>query len=107
MLAELRTARLARSPARFPQALAKVRAPTLLIVGGVFVWEAVSVIIQVGWFKLTRARSATGEGKRFFLMAPIHHHFEKKGWYESQVVMRFYILGVLCAVVALSTLKLR
>jgi phospho-N-acetylmuramoyl-pentapeptide-transferase len=44
---------------------------------------------------------------RLFLMAPLHHHFEKKGWYESQVVMRFYILGVLCAVVALSTLKIR
>jgi phospho-N-acetylmuramoyl-pentapeptide-transferase len=67
--------------------------------------EAVSVIIQVGVFKITKHRS--GEGRRIFLMAPIHHHFEKKGWYESQVVMRFYILGVLCAVVALSTLKIR
>jgi phospho-N-acetylmuramoyl-pentapeptide-transferase len=54
---------------------------------------------------LTRLR--TGTGRRIFLMAPLHHHFEKKGWHESQVVMRFFILCVLCAVVALATLKLR
>lgn len=77
----------------------------LVIAGGVFVIEAVSVIIQKGWFKYTR--KTFGEGRRFFLMAPIHHHFEKKGWYESQVVTRFYILCVLFAVVALSTLKIR
>ena len=77
----------------------------LVIAGGVFVMEAVSVILQKGWFKWTRKR--TGTGQRIFLMAPIHHHFEKKGWYESQVVMRFYILCFLCAVVALSTLKIR
>lgn len=77
----------------------------LVIAGGVFVMEAGSVIIQKGWFKYTRKRFGTG--RRFFLMAPIHHHFEKKGWYESQVVMRFYILCVLFAVVALSTLKIR
>jgi phospho-N-acetylmuramoyl-pentapeptide-transferase len=77
----------------------------LVIAGGVFVAEAVSVILQKGWFKLTRWK--TGTGRRIFLMAPLHHHFEKKGWYESQVVMRFYILCVLCAVVALATLKLR
>ena len=77
----------------------------LVIAGGVFVIEAVSVIIQKGWFKYTRKKF--GEGRRFFLMAPIHHHFEKKGWYESQVVTRFYILCVLFAVVALSTLKIR
>jgi phospho-N-acetylmuramoyl-pentapeptide-transferase len=77
----------------------------LVIAGGVFVMEAVSVLIQTGWFRFTRMR--TGVGKRIFLMAPLHHHFEKKGWYESQVVMRFYILCVLCAVVALATLKLR
>jgi len=77
----------------------------LVIAGGVFVIEAGSVIIQKGWFKYTRFRF--GEGRRFFRMAPIHHHFEKKGWYESQVVTRFYILGVLFAVVALSTLKIR
>jgi phospho-N-acetylmuramoyl-pentapeptide-transferase len=77
----------------------------LVIAGGVFVLEAVSVILQTGWFRLTRKYSGTG--RRIFLMAPLHHHFEKKGWYESQVVMRFYILCVLFAVVALATLKLR
>jgi phospho-N-acetylmuramoyl-pentapeptide-transferase len=77
----------------------------LVIAGGVFVMEAVSVMMQTGWFRYTRRRY--GVGRRIFLMAPIHHHFEKKGWYESQVVMRFYILGVLFAVVALSTLKIR
>ena len=77
----------------------------LVIAGGVFVLEAVSVILQTGWYRYTKQRFGTG--RRIFLMAPIHHHFEKKGWYESQVVMRFYILGILCAVVALSTLKIR
>lgn len=76
-----------------------------VIAGGVFAAEALSVILQRGWFKYTKRR--TGVGQRIFLMAPIHHHFEKKGWYESQVVMRFYILCVLFAVVALSTLKIR
>jgi len=77
----------------------------LVIAGGVFVLEAASVMLQTGWFKFTRLR--TGTGRRIFLMAPLHHHFEKKGWYESQVVMRFYILCILFAVVALATLKLR
>ena len=77
----------------------------LVIAGGVFVLEAVSVLVQTGWFKHTRRKY--GEGRRVFLMAPLHHHFEKKGWYESQVVARFYILGILFAVLALSTLKLR
>lgn len=77
----------------------------LVIAGGVFVMEAVSVILQRGWFRYTKKKYGTG--RRIFLMAPIHHHFEKKGWYESQVVMRFYILCVLFAVVALSTLKIR
>ena len=77
----------------------------LVIAGGVFVMEAVSVILQTGWFRFTR--KFYGAGRRIFLMAPLHHHFEKKGWYESQVVMRFYILCVLFAVVALATLKLR
>jgi phospho-N-acetylmuramoyl-pentapeptide-transferase len=77
----------------------------LVIAGGVFVMEAVSVMLQTGWFKFTRL--STGTGRRIFLMAPLHHHFEKKGWYESQVVIRFYILCVLFAVVALATLKLR
>ncbi len=77
----------------------------IVIAGGVFVMEALSVLLQTGWFRYTRMRYGTG--RRLFLMAPIHHHFEKKGWTESQVVTRFYILGILCAVVALSTLKIR
>jgi phospho-N-acetylmuramoyl-pentapeptide-transferase len=77
----------------------------LVIAGGVFVAEAVSVLMQRSWFKFTRIRF--GEGRRIFLMAPLHHHFEKKGWYESQVVMRFYILCFLCVVLALCTLKIR
>jgi len=71
----------------------------MAIIGGLFVMETLSVIIQVGSFKLT--------GKRVFLMAPIHHHFEKKGWTESQVVVRFWIISVVLALVGLSTLKLR
>jgi len=77
----------------------------LVIAGGVFVLEACSVLLQTGWFKYTRIRYGTG--RRIFLMAPLHHHFEKKGWYESQVVMRFYILSILFGVVALTTLKIR
>lgn len=77
----------------------------LVIAGGVFVMEAGSVVLQTSWFKYTKRRY--GAGRRIFLMAPIHHHFEKKGWYESQVVMRFYILCFLFAIVALSTLKIR
>jgi phospho-N-acetylmuramoyl-pentapeptide-transferase len=77
----------------------------LLIAGGVFVMEAASSIMQTGYYRFTRRKY--GAGRRLFLMAPIHHHFEKKGWYESQVVMRFYILCVLFAVLALSTLKIR
>ena len=77
----------------------------LVIAGGIFVLEALSVILQRGWFKWTRFR--TGKGRRIFLMAPIHHHFQKKGWHENQVVMRFYILSILFAVLALATLKLR
>ena len=77
----------------------------LVIAGGVFVAEAGSVMVQTSYYKYTRRKY--GEGRRVFLMAPLHHHFEKKGWYESQVVTRFYILCILCAVVALSTLKIR
>jgi phospho-N-acetylmuramoyl-pentapeptide-transferase len=71
----------------------------LVIVGGLVVVEILSVIIQVGYFKMT--------GKRVFLMAPIHHHFEKLGWTESQVVIRFWIVAVMLALIGLSTLKLR
>jgi phospho-N-acetylmuramoyl-pentapeptide-transferase len=77
----------------------------LMIAGGVFVMEAASVILQTSYFKYTRQKYGTGQ--RIFLMAPLHHHFEKKNWHESQVVMRFYILCVLFAVVALSSLKIR
>lgn len=72
----------------------------LSIVGGLFVMEAVSVIIQVYYFKFTG-------GKRFFGMAPIHHHFEKKGWSEPTIVIRFWIIAVIFALIGLSTLKLR
>ena len=77
----------------------------LVIAGGVFVLEAGSVMLQTTYFKYTRRK--TGTGQRIFLMAPLHHHFERKGWHESQVVLRFYILGIVCAVMALSTLKIR
>jgi phospho-N-acetylmuramoyl-pentapeptide-transferase len=78
---------------------------TLIIVGGVFVGEAASVVIQVGYFKLTRRRF--GVGRRFFLMAPIHHHFQKKGWPETKVVLRFWVISLICALAGLATLKLR
>lgn len=72
----------------------------LAIVGGVFVMEALSVIMQVGYFKLTK-------GKRIFLMAPFHHHYEKKGWHETKVVVRFWIVSIILGFLALATLKLR
>jgi phospho-N-acetylmuramoyl-pentapeptide-transferase len=81
----------------------------LLLVGGVFVAEALSVIIQTGAFRWRRRRFGRdyAETHRVFRMAPLHHHFEKAGWAESKVVMRFYIIGILCALFALSTLKIR
>ena len=77
----------------------------LFIMGGIFVAETVSVIIQVGWFKYTKKRYGTG--RRVFLMAPLHHHFEQKGWKETQVVVRFWIITMMLVLVGLSTLKLR
>jgi len=77
----------------------------LAIVGGVFVAEAVSVILQVGYFRYTRKK--TGEGKKLFLMAPFHHHFELKGWPESRIVIRFWIIGLLLALLTLTTFKIR
>ena len=71
----------------------------LAIAGGLFVLEALSVLVQVISFKLT--------GRRIFKMAPIHHHFEKKGWPESTVVIRFWIISIILAVIGLATLKLR
>ncbi|OPY91237.1 MAG: Phospho-N-acetylmuramoyl-pentapeptide-transferase [Syntrophaceae bacterium PtaU1.Bin231] len=72
----------------------------LAIVGGIFVLETLSVILQVGWFKLSH-------GKRLFRMAPLHHHYELKGWAEPKIIVRFWIISILLALVAISTLKLR
>ena len=77
----------------------------LAIMGGIFVAEAVSVMLQVLYFKYTRRK--TGTGQRLFKMAPLHHHFEKSGWPETQVVVRFWIITMLLCLVGLSTLKLR
>jgi phospho-N-acetylmuramoyl-pentapeptide-transferase len=77
----------------------------LFIMGGVFVVEAVSVMLQVTYFKYTKRRY--GEGKRIFLMAPLHHHYEQKGWKETQVVVRFWIITMLLVLLGLATLKLR
>jgi phospho-N-acetylmuramoyl-pentapeptide-transferase len=77
----------------------------LAIMGGVFVVEALSVMAQVAYFKYTRKRY--GEGRRILKMAPLHHHFEKSGWKETQVVVRFWIVTMLLCLVGLSTLKLR
>ena len=71
----------------------------LIIIGGIFVLEAISVIIQVFSYKIF--------GKRVFKMAPIHHHFEKKGWSESTIVIRFWIISFVLAIIGLATLKLR
>jgi phospho-N-acetylmuramoyl-pentapeptide-transferase len=78
---------------------------TLIIVGGVFVVEAASVIIQRVYFKYTKRKY--GEGRRVFRMSPLHHHFELCGWKETQVVVRFWIVGIMCAFLGLATLKLR
>jgi len=81
----------------------------LLFIGGVFAMETMSVILQRTMFKIRRRRHGLdhAQAHRVFLRAPIHHHFELKGWHESQVVVRFWILGILCAFVALATLKIR
>jgi len=81
----------------------------LLLIGGVFAAEAISVLIQTGtykWYKRTRGKEYA-DARRVFRMAPLHHHFEKLGWAETTVVTRLYILGLFCALVALSTLKVR
>ena len=77
----------------------------LVFVGGIFVAEALSVILQVSYFKYTRIRY--GEGRRIFLMSPLHHHFQRLGWSENQVVVRFWLVGFLLAAMALATIKLR
>ena len=75
------------------------------IMGGVFVAEVLSVMLQVSWFKYTKKKF--GEGRRIFKMAPLHHHFEKSGWKETQVVVRFWIITMLLCLIGLSSLKLR
>ena len=77
----------------------------LPILCGIFFIETLSVILQVSYFKYTKKR--TGEGKRIFLMSPLHHHYQKKGIHEAQIVVRFWIVGILLAVLALITLKIR
>jgi len=77
----------------------------LMVVGGVFVIEALSVLIQRTWFKITKRRY--GEGRRVFLMSPLHHHFELKGWKENTVIVRFWILSIMFALFGLATPKLR
>ena len=77
----------------------------LVVLCGVFAVESLSVILQVSYFKYTRRRF--GEGRRIFLMAPLHHHYQKKGFHESKIVTRFWIVGILLAIVTLATLKLR
>lgn len=75
------------------------------ILCGIFFAESISVMLQVGYFKYTKKRS--GEGKRIFLMAPLHHHYQKKGYHESKIVTRFWIIGILLAIVSFVTLKVR
>jgi phospho-N-acetylmuramoyl-pentapeptide-transferase len=75
-----------------------------LLIGFVFVLEAFSVVLQVGYYRYSRRR--TGIGKRIFRMAPLHHHFEELGWPESKVVVRFWILGIFCALMSLATFKI-
>ncbi|MGE5621662.1 MAG: phospho-N-acetylmuramoyl-pentapeptide-transferase [Bacillota bacterium] len=77
----------------------------LFLMGGIFVVETLSVMLQVGYFKYTKKRY--GVGRRILLMAPLHHHFEQKGWKETQVVVRFWIVTMICVLFGLSTLKLR
>ncbi len=77
----------------------------LPILCGIFFIENLSVVMQVGWFKYTRQK--LGEGKRIFLMAPLHHHYQKKGFHESKIVVRFWIIGILLAVISIITLKVR
>ncbi|UCD62020.1 MAG: phospho-N-acetylmuramoyl-pentapeptide-transferase, partial [Flavobacteriaceae bacterium] len=75
------------------------------ILCGIFFAESISVMLQVGYFKYTKKKS--GEGKRIFLMAPLHHHYQKKGYHESKIVTRFWIIGILLAIITIVTLKVR
>ena len=77
----------------------------LFIMGGVFVMETFSVAAQVLYFKYTKSKY--GEGRRIFLMAPLHHHYEQKGWKETQVVVRFWIISMVLVLIGLASLKIR
>ena len=72
---------------------------------GIFLVENLSVVIQVSWFKYTKKRY--GAGRRVFLMAPLHHHFQKKGFPEAKIVTRFWIVGIILAILTIATLKMR
>jgi len=75
------------------------------ILCGIFFLENLSVVLQVGWFKYTKKKF--GAGRRIFLMSPLHHHYQKKGFHESKIVVRFWIIGILLAVISIVTLKIR
>jgi phospho-N-acetylmuramoyl-pentapeptide-transferase len=75
------------------------------VLGGIFFAESLSVMLQVAWFKYTKKRY--GEGRRLFKMAPLHHAFEMRGWPETKIVIRFYIIAILLAILGLTTLKVR
>jgi len=77
----------------------------LPILGGIFFAETLSVILQVSYFKYTKKRY--GEGRRIFKIAPLHHHFEKSGWHESKIVLRFYIMAIMLAIITMATFKVR
>jgi phospho-N-acetylmuramoyl-pentapeptide-transferase len=77
----------------------------LMIMAGIFVVETFSVVIQVGYFRYTKNKY--GKGRRIFLMAPLHHHYEKKGWKETQVVVRFWIITMMLVLIGLASLKIR
>ena len=75
------------------------------VICGIFLMENLSVMMQVSWFKYTKKKY--GEGRRIFLMSPLHHHYQKKGIHEAKIVARFWIIGILLAVLSIVTLKLR
>ena len=77
----------------------------LMIMAGIFVMETFSVVIQVSYFRYTK--KMFGKGRRIFLMAPLHHHYEKKGWKETQVVVRFWIITMMLVLIGLASLKIR
>ena len=83
-----------------PAASVRLATTVLLVIGGIFVAEAVSVMLQVLWYRRTH-------GQRLFRMAPLHHHFELTGWSETQVVVRFWIVGILLLLVGMSSIKLQ